>query len=98
MAVDLDDGGINHDVFHVRFIRTGVEKLYETIGFDPIAVTLENGVPVSEEGWKVTPWTSCPRNPKQSFDEAAVVTPFRPGSDGLNRNQAKSGILNLNKP
>jgi len=79
VAVDLDDSGINHGVFHVRFIRTSFEKPNENISFDPIAVALENGVPAPEEGWKVTPRTSCPHDPKQRFDEAAIVTPTSSG-------------------
>lgn len=68
---DLDDGGINHGVFHARFIRTGLVKPNEDISSDPVAVALENGVPAPEEGWKVALRTSCPHNPKQRFDEAA---------------------------
>jgi hypothetical protein len=73
MAVDLDDGSINHGVLHVRFIRASLEKPNENIGFDPIAVSLENRVPAPEEGWKIAPRTSCPHDPKQGFDEAAIV-------------------------
>ena len=37
----------------------GVEKPNENIGFDPIAVSLEDAVPVPEECRQVTPRTSA---------------------------------------
>ena len=37
VAMDLDDGCVDHGVFHVRFIRTGLEKPHEDVGFDPIS-------------------------------------------------------------
>ena len=85
VAVDLDDGGVDHGVFHVRSVRTGLEKPDENPGFDPVAVTLENSVPVAEERRKITPRASRPHDPKYRFDEAAVVAPLRPGSVGLPR-------------
>jgi hypothetical protein len=33
--MDLDDGGIDHGVFHVGLVRAGFEKPSEKIGFDP---------------------------------------------------------------
>jgi hypothetical protein len=32
-AVNLDDGGVDHRAFHVGFIRDGIEKPFENIGF-----------------------------------------------------------------
>jgi hypothetical protein len=86
MAVDLDDGSINHGVFHVRFIRTGLEKPNENIGFDPIAVAFENGVPAlpkkagrSRHGLPVRTIQS-----KASM-KRRLSPPLRPGSLGLPR-------------
>ena len=79
VAVDLDDGGVDHGVFHVRSVRTGLEKPDENPGFDPVAVTLENSVPVAEERRKITPRASRPHDPKYRFDEAAVVASAAPG-------------------
>jgi hypothetical protein len=73
VAVDLDDGCVDHGELHVRLVRTGLEKPNENIGFDPIAVSLEDGVPTSEKGWKVTPRASRAHDPKHGLDEAAVV-------------------------
>src|SRR3954466_5791477 len=44
----LDNGGVHHGVFHVRLIRGGIEKPLENIGFHPVAIPLENGVPMTE--------------------------------------------------
>ncbi len=78
VAMDFDDGGVDHGVFHVRLLRAGLEKPDENIGFDPVAVALEDGVPFAEESRKITPWTSRPHDPKHRFDEAAVVAPAAP--------------------
>jgi hypothetical protein len=44
VAVDLDDGGVDHGVFDVRIIRDGFEKPLENVGFDPVAETREHAV------------------------------------------------------
>jgi len=44
--MDFDDGGINHGVFHVWRVRAGLEKPRNNVRFDPVAVALENSVPV----------------------------------------------------
>jgi hypothetical protein len=48
MTVDLDDGGVDHGVFHVWVVRDGVEHPLEHIGFYPIAEAREGAVPVAE--------------------------------------------------
>ena len=48
VAIDLDDCCIDDGVFHVRFIRTGLEKPHENVGFNPVAVSLEDRVPLAE--------------------------------------------------
>ena len=59
----LTDGGVDHGVFHVRFVRTGFEKLHEGIGLAPIAEAPERCAPVAEMGRKVAPRASRPRDP-----------------------------------
>jgi hypothetical protein len=71
--MDLDDGGVDHGVFHVRFIRACLEKPNENIGFDPTTVSREDTVPLPEEGRKITPRTSSPHDPKNRFDKDAIV-------------------------
>src|ERR1700733_10742310 len=77
--MDFDDRGIDHGVFHVWHVRAGLEKSGENVGFDPVAVALENSVPVTEERWKITPRAARPHDPKDRFDEAAVVASAAPG-------------------
>ena len=77
--MDLDDGGVHHGVFHVRRIRTGLEKLSENVGFNPVAVPLENSVPVAEERRKITPRASRPQDPEHRFVKPAVVATAAPG-------------------
>jgi len=81
--MDLDDGGVDHGVFHIWRVRAGLEKPGENVRFDPVAVSLENSVPVAEERWKIAPGTSRPHNPKDRFDKAAVVASATPGVRGL---------------
>src|SRR5258708_13493545 len=72
--MDLDDGGVDHGVFHVWRVRAGLEKLGENVRFNPVAVPLENSVPVTENRRKITPRASRPHDPKHRFDKAAVFT------------------------
>jgi hypothetical protein len=71
--MDLDDRGVDHGVFHVGRIGAGLEKPGEDICFDPVAVALENSIPVAEERRKITPRAARPHDPKYRFDEATVV-------------------------
>ena len=73
MAVDLDDSGINHGVFHVRFVGARLEKPKENIGFDPITIPLEGSVPVAEKARKIAPRAARPCNPQNRFDKAPII-------------------------
>src|SRR5580700_5585833 len=79
VPMDLDDGGVDHGVFHVWRVGAGLEKPGENVRLDPVAVALENSVPIAEERWKITPRASRPHDPKDRFDEAAVVASAAPG-------------------
>src|SRR6187399_1992206 len=79
MAMDLDDGGVDHGVFHVRRVGAGLEKPCKNARLDPVAVALENSVPVAEERRKITPRASRPHDPKDSFHKATVVASAAPG-------------------
>jgi hypothetical protein len=59
----LDDGGVDHGVFHVRLIRGGIEKPFENIALHPVSKPLEDGVPGAELGWKVAPRAAGSRDP-----------------------------------
>src|SRR5262245_49892319 len=72
--MNFDDGAIDHGVLHIRLIRAGLEQPSENAGLGPVAVALEDAVPVTEECRKIAPRTSCPRDPEHRFNKAAVVT------------------------
>src|ERR1700720_160251 len=71
--MDLDDGGVDHGVFHVWRVGAGLEKPGENARLDPVAVALENSVPIAKERRKITPRTSRPHDSKDTFHKAAVV-------------------------
>ena len=54
VAVDLDDGGVDHGVFHVGIVGDGVEEPFENVGPDPVAEPREHAVPIAEFGRQVT--------------------------------------------
>jgi len=85
VAMDLDDGGIDHGVLHVGLVRTGIEQLCEDIGLTPIAEAPECRAPVPEHRRKVTPRAACARGPQNSLNEKPVVVAAAPGSVALPR-------------
>ena len=96
-----------------RRVGAGLENPGENIRFDPVAVALENSVPIAEQRRKITPRASRPHYPKDRFHKAGSVgLPRQCGSifahwasvstnrsiQSLNHNQATGGILILNRP
>jgi hypothetical protein len=81
--MDLDDRCVDHGVFHVRLLRAGFEKSKEDIGFNPVAVSLENRVPLAEERRKVAPRAARPNDPENRFDKPTIVAPASPRVRGL---------------
>src|ERR1700688_5038223 len=77
--MDFDDRGVDHGVFHVWRLGAVLKKPGENVRFDPVAVALENSVPIAEERRKITPRAARPHDPKDRFDEAAVVASATPG-------------------
>src|SRR5215210_5042865 len=82
MAVDLDDGGIHHGVFHVWLVRDGIEQPFEDVSLHPVAEALEHGVPSAEKGRQITPRATRAGNPQNRLDEAPIV---RATSSGVAR-------------
>lgn len=74
MPVDLDDGCIDHRVFHVRLVAQGVEYPFEYIGLNPTTEAPEGAVPVPELRRQVTPRGIRSYNPQNSFKEKPRVT------------------------
>jgi hypothetical protein len=73
VAVDLDDGGVDHGVLHVRLLRGGIEKPFENIGFYPVSIPLEDAVPGAKLDWKVAPRTAGSRDPQHRLDKPPVI-------------------------
>jgi hypothetical protein len=71
--VNLDDRGVNHGVFHVRLLRAGLEKPNENVGFDPVAISLEHGVPLAEEGGQIAPGAACADHPQHRLNEQPII-------------------------
>src|SRR6185312_682589 len=61
-----------------RRVRAGFEQPDKNAGFDPVAVALEDAVPVAEENRKIAPGASCPHDPQHRFNKAAVVASAAP--------------------
>ena len=77
--MDFDDGGVDHGVFHVWRVGAGLENPGENLCFNPVPVTLKDSVPVAKERREITPRASRPHDPKDRFDEAAVIASAAPG-------------------
>jgi len=78
VTVNLDDGGVDHRIFHVRIVRYRIEKPFENIGFHPIPKPLEHRVPLAEHRRKIAPGTPRARDPQNRLDKQAVVRAAAP--------------------
>jgi hypothetical protein len=73
VAVDLDEGGVDPRVLHIRLLRNGIEKPFETIGSYPVSIPLEDGVPAAKRGRQVAPGAAGSRDPQHCFDKATII-------------------------
>src|SRR6185369_17921206 len=73
VAVDLDDGGVDHSVFHVGIVGDGVEQPLPDIRLHPVAEAREYAVPVAQRGWQITPGAASSGDPKYGLDKQSVV-------------------------
>jgi hypothetical protein len=85
MAMDLDDGGVDHGVFHVWRIRAGLENPGEDVCFNPVAVTLENSVPVAEGRRRSRHGLPVRAIQSTASTKRRLSLPLRPGSVGFRR-------------
>jgi hypothetical protein len=83
VAVNFDDSGVDHGVFHVWLVRAGVEKAFENIGAHPISEADEDGVPLAKQWRQVTPRAACPGNPQHRLYEQTIVCPATPSVGDL---------------
>jgi len=70
-------------VLHVRRVRTGLEEPDENVAFDPVAVALEDRVPVAKKAGRSA--TAAVARSTAPLRRAAIVTPLRPGFRRLPR-------------
>ena len=73
MAVDLDDGGVDHGVLHVGIVGDGVEQPLPDIRLHPVAETREHAVPVAERGRQIPPRAARSGDPQHGLDKKSVV-------------------------
>src|SRR3954469_14659382 len=73
VPVDLDDGGVDQDVFQVGLVRDGVEQPLPDLRLHPVAKAGEDAVPVPEQGRQITPRTAGALNPQHRLDKQAIV-------------------------
>src|SRR5271169_231204 len=76
--MDLDDGGVDHGELHIRIIRYSLEKPLENIGLHPVAIALEDRVPLAEKLGKVAPRTASARDPKHGLNKQPIVAAAPP--------------------
>src|SRR6476646_7525560 len=69
----LDDGGVDHGVFHVGVIGDGVEQPLPDIRLHPIAEAREYAVPVTERGRQIPPRAAGSGDPQHGLDKLSVV-------------------------
>ena len=89
--MNLDDGGVDHGVFHVGIVGDGLEQPFPDICLRPVAEPREHAVPMSERRRQIPPWAAGSGNPQHSLDKQSVVLAATAGIARL----AKTKRLNL---
>jgi hypothetical protein len=79
VAVDLDDGGVDHGVFHARIIRHGIDQPLENASFGPIAKAREDAASMAERRRKGAPRPAQTDYPTHRLDKQPVVLGAAPG-------------------
>ena len=85
MAVDLDDGGVDHGVLHVRFLRGRIEKPFENIGLYPVSEALEDAIPGAELAGRSRQGLPVRAIQSTASTKRRLSPPLRPGSDSFPR-------------
>ncbi len=78
MTVDLDDGGVNHGVFHIWRARDGVEDALPAIRFHQARKRVHAVIQLPKVEGRFAPRTARSRNPQHRLDEEPVVAAFTP--------------------
>src|SRR3954453_19026686 len=71
--MDLDDGGVDHGVFHVGIVGHGVEQSLPDTGLRPVAEAREYAVPVAQQGRQITPRAAGSGDPQDRLNKSSVV-------------------------
>ena len=82
MAVNPDDGGVDHRILHVRIIGHRVEHALERTRLNPVPEAFENRVPVAKRRRQIAPRTAGARDPQHSLGEQPGVAA---GASGIGR-------------
>ena len=78
MAVNLDDGAVDHRHFHIGLLRQGIENTLEDPRNTPIPEPPVDRVPLAELSRKVAPLRPGPGDPEHGFQKQACVTACPP--------------------
>jgi len=73
VAVDLDDGGVDHGVFHIWLVRDGLEQPFPDIRLHPIAKARIRAAPVAERRWQIAPGAARAGNPQHCLHKQPVI-------------------------
>src|SRR4051812_32382754 len=83
--MDLDDGGVDHGVFHVGIVGHGVEQSLPDTGLRPVAEACEYAVPVAQQGRQITPRAAGSGDPQDRLNKSSVVLAAAAGAPRLPR-------------
>src|SRR5256885_11210139 len=71
--MDLDDGGVDHGVFHVGIVGHGVEQSLPGTGLRPVAEGREYVVPGAQQGREIPPRAAGSGDPQARLNKSSVV-------------------------
>jgi hypothetical protein len=83
VPVKLDDGAVDHGVFHVRIVRQGLEDAAEHAALHPVRKPLVDGVPRCELARQIAPRGPGSNDPQHRLDEHPRVAAGPPRIAGL---------------
>jgi hypothetical protein len=87
VAVDLDDGGVDHSVFHVGIVADSIEQPFPDICLHPVAEPREHAVPVAERARQIAPGTASAGDPQHRLHKQPVILAATPGIARLAKTQ-----------
>ena len=73
VAMDLDDGGVDHGVFHVRLIGDRLGQALPHIRLHPVAEARVHAVPMAESARQIAPRAARAGDPQHRLDKQPVI-------------------------